>query len=614
MWPGVLVAWLYQQTAHLGLNAMDEGLMAAYGRRILDGQVPHRDFISPRPVVSALLHLPDFVVPLPLYLAGRLDGIVEVVAFSWLIAWFVFRSPPWEWGPVRTLAAGAATLINLHTFGETAWYTFDGLLFVAAALLMVQTGLARDSRRWVLAGLLFAGLATTTKQSFVPASILILAWLAWAWRVLDRRTRLRRLAAAAGVAVLPITLYLAIISAFGGLSDAIAQLTGGRVVWGRPLFEMVGLVHGSVFGRPLFHGHFPWEVAVAALALLVARRLSAPWRLRTALGAVVVGLTMRLALHQDLTWATSWSLEVMWALALVVIVRIAFERDIDFQAVAVLALGWMAMLSWGYELPALVAGSMCLAVAIWAFNDAPASGLEPRQWVALGSVVAAGVFAFVAVKEIDARRAEPYYDRPASQLTTSVGDVDQDFSGIDTSPAVADYFHGLKRCLARYPAKQVAILPDNPGVYAAMNLDNPFPIDWFWKNDYRGQRGRIVDAALALNARGDYLILFQTVSALRLQLYNHLPNATRHSVPAMETEEIIYDPGLAQALIAALHGRHVVCGSFLGIYQPAATAPFAERMLLRRSTMKSRSKLAQVTGPLVSDGSSGGTEKRAAGT
>src|SRR4030042_3917580 len=43
----------------LGYNPTDDGFILAYGRRLLEGQIPHKDFISIRPSGSAFLHLPE---------------------------------------------------------------------------------------------------------------------------------------------------------------------------------------------------------------------------------------------------------------------------------------------------------------------------------------------------------------------------------------------------------------------------------------------------------------------------------------------------------------------------------------------------------------------------
>jgi len=259
----------------------------------------------------------------------------------------------------------------------------------------------------------------------------------------------------------------------------------------------------------------------------------------------------------------------MWALILVIAIRAVFERSLDWTALAVLLMGWMAMLSWGYELPALMAGSMCLVVANWAFADVRQEMFVVGRrsvLVAVATAAAFGLFLYTADREVSARESQPFYDVPLGRLTASVGDVDPDFRGIKTGQATSDYMHGLQRCLRRYPAKWVAILPDNPGIYPAMGLHSPFPIDWFWKTDMSHQLGRIIDAGVDLNRRGNYLVLFQTASGLFLRTEHHLPDATRRSIPVMISEPILYNAPLAEALINVLHGRRVVCGSFLGIY------------------------------------------------
>ncbi len=41
----------------MGFSPIDDGFTLAYGRRILEAEVPHRDFII-RPFISPLIHVP----------------------------------------------------------------------------------------------------------------------------------------------------------------------------------------------------------------------------------------------------------------------------------------------------------------------------------------------------------------------------------------------------------------------------------------------------------------------------------------------------------------------------------------------------------------------------
>src|SRR5689334_22289340 len=86
-WPVALIAAVYAVVGRLGFYPSDEGLVQAYAWRILHGEVPHRDFISPLPLGSALIHLADFAVPGPLFEVSRVIALSEYVAYSMVFAW-----------------------------------------------------------------------------------------------------------------------------------------------------------------------------------------------------------------------------------------------------------------------------------------------------------------------------------------------------------------------------------------------------------------------------------------------------------------------------------------------------------------------------------------------
>jgi hypothetical protein len=261
----------------------------------------------------------------------------------------------------------------------------------------------------------------------------------------------------------------------------------------------------------------------------------------------------------------------MWAFILTFAARVVAERRVDGRMLAVLLLAWMSMLSWGYDVPALAAGSMALAMLAWAWAGVvPLEFVQVRRVALAGAVAAVALFAFTAVREVQAREAEPYFDRPKQDLRYSVARFSPDFRGLKTSRALVDYLSGLQQCRRRFPAYWTAVIPDNPGLYMTMHMRNPFPIDWFFGQDYLGQRYRVVDAARALEKRGNYLVLFQSVSGLFVSQFRHLPDARPNTLPVELTPSLLYDQKLGRALVATLHGRHVLCGSFLGIWKPAA--------------------------------------------
>src|SRR5918994_7476815 len=160
-----------------GFAPVDDGFTLAYSRRILEGQVPHRDFIIIRPFLSPLLHTP-FV----------LFGGEYTYWVSRFFVWFQFACISWAWvciinrafdNPFSNLTKLFIALVSfaasVHYFVLTAWHTIDGLFLASIGVWIL---LARQHARWRVIGYLLIATAYLCKQSFLlmaPLSALLLA-------------------------------------------------------------------------------------------------------------------------------------------------------------------------------------------------------------------------------------------------------------------------------------------------------------------------------------------------------------------------------------------------------------------------------------------------------
>src|SRR3989339_1658329 len=54
-----------------GFNPSDDGVILAQSYRLINGEIPHKDFISIRPVFSGILHTIHFYSPLALEVSAR---------------------------------------------------------------------------------------------------------------------------------------------------------------------------------------------------------------------------------------------------------------------------------------------------------------------------------------------------------------------------------------------------------------------------------------------------------------------------------------------------------------------------------------------------------------
>ena len=544
-WPAIVCAVIFVIFGRYGFNPTDEGFINAIAYRLLQGQVPHRDFILPRPVGSGYLHAPELLLPLPGLLASRFVALVQITAYSILLAFLILRRPPWRWSAPEIGLGAASVLINLNTMPLMVWPTIDGILLVAAGVVLLHRGLERERLSFVVIAFVLIGAATTMKQSFWPAPFVAGLWLIAS---APGARRLTWLAAAVCSAGITPAAYLGIVALGGGLDAMIGQFTSVPATLGAELFELV-----------------PNPAATAALAgaiavlQLVSPPAMAPHLVRVApvaIAAVAVGGVVAILGFEEVD---PLAITLWWILCAQVIARSLQDRRPDWPGLMLLALGWMVSLSYGIPSPALVAGSMGLYVVLRTLPDA--GNTEKSDELSLDALRVGALILVVAWTPtfVSGRLTYTYRDRPAEQLTASLSAVDDDFRGIRTNPVTAEYMAQLVDCIAAHPAEQVAVLPDNPVIYPALELSNPFPMDWILPLDIINSEYRLIEAAAALNDRGGYLVLFQPVGAHRL---------ARMDVLERSSSGPFRDPALGALIRAELTGTTVKCGQFDGVWAP----------------------------------------------
>ncbi|MCJ7813088.1 hypothetical protein MUP95_07220, partial [bacterium] len=214
---GVLFIFLVATIAHflfshLGFNPTDDGFILAGSRRILDGQIPHRDFISIRPAGSYFLHIPfvlfggDYV-----FWVSRYFVWIQFASIAWIWTVIIARSfkifSSWiEKFPVALVAFS----FSAHYFPVMAWHTVDSLFLVTLGIILCleQSMLAK------MFGYLFIGTAQLCRLNFLPLIPIVIILLN-DWR--QKRFWL--------MVCVPITVYMVYLMFNRAVSDAIMQLS-----------------------------------------------------------------------------------------------------------------------------------------------------------------------------------------------------------------------------------------------------------------------------------------------------------------------------------------------------------------------------------------------------
>ncbi|WP_239154092.1 hypothetical protein [Amycolatopsis sp. FDAARGOS 1241] len=553
-WVLVLAVATELRVGRFGFHPTDQGFILAQAWRVLQGEVPHADIISARPLGSAILHVVDFGLPGPLFFASSCLAMVQIALTTIAFAALVTRRPVLSWGPGRTALVAAAALLNLNGFPLMAWHTVDGITLTACGAWALDSGLRKGNPYARLGGLALLGAAAFMKQSFALAAVIGLVW------TLCYPNRSRRLAGdVAALGAFGIA-YVAWVSAGGGLAEMVSQVTGGVPAYGERLLELWLADPESLLRPPVRGLTFFAVVSVVLLGVrlagdrlgVAARWMS--WLLALGGVAAVAGTVA----DGRLTGSSRWADVLWWILAVAVVVHAAVWRRVSWPALLVLATGFMASLSWGNDTPTLLTGSLALTAVLLLASVVP--DLTPvvcRTWLTTtAGLVTVAVCGWVVVAHHD---DAAYLDLSHDELTADLGSVAPALTGIRTNPSTFAYVAQIRDCLQRYPAARTAVLPDNPFAYPAFGLRNPFPLEWPLPLEIVGDAPqRMLATAGELNREGGYLVLFETVPNTTLAAGGPVPARVPVTTPNVDYL------GLENALRAKLTGQPVTCGSFVG--------------------------------------------------
>jgi hypothetical protein len=484
----------------------------------------------------------DFLVPLPLLEASRLISTAEVVTYTLAFAVLAFGKPLHRWSTLEKIGAATAVFVNLHSFPTMAWHTIDGLTLLAVGLVVLDRGLRRERAWQCRTAMVVLGAAVTVKQSFAFAALLGLA-LIWHHRRNAERP-LSLLNAALWSTLLP-GLYVAVIAALGGFGPMVTQMSHARPAFGT---RMVTNLRGD--GLSAIEA-----VALVALVVVICVRAERLFRgerrdvANTAFCLATSVLVILTPLVTRTSPATPWASELAALLAAVIAWEWLTERRVDCFGLMVLAVGWMVTLSWGYPTPRLVGGTMALTALHRLARRLPVL-IAPRRLLtrAMATAMLAAVGATVVHVAVAERRLVPSLNQTGAADDETISRVVPDLGSIRTDQSATLLLRQVTECHHLYPARWTAVLPGPALVYAVMNLNNPFPVDWIYPLEINGSTSRVIDAARKLDAKGNYLVLVQP----------YLPGASPN--PIMDR------------MVQALTGQRTTCNGLLAIHAPPATA------------------------------------------
>jgi len=477
----------------MGFTPTDEGFTLANSRRILDGQVPHRDFIIIRPFISPLIHVPfvlfggDYT-----FWLSRLFVWFQLATISWLWVTVINRMMKFPFSVTNkvfiSLICFAATTHIKHL---TAWNTIDGLFFIAVGLVLA----VRKSPTAKLAGYFLIGLSPLCKQSFIlmaPLSLCVLG----EWRYLKYWIAVAS----------PALLYLIFLALTHAVPDTFVQLTS------RTDFASVGLLPYT--GKRLM---------LAVVLGYLSFRLGFGQSSISERGKKLIAITMvyfasllgtAASLFFGILIDTSFLLfGFLLGATIYLLTKTAEPSESKQVSLLVLLTAWSASLSGGYNSPALMSGPLLVALIAHIFYRYKESNrLFLRYSLALGSALILFSFGIARTRYI-------YRDKAASQLTYSLEGVLPGGKYIYTNANTFDFINDLNHAvaLAAKENKEYAILPNAAAYWVQSPQENPLPVIWPHEK-YELKQPEIMKRMIeALESkRTNIVLIVQKVSAAKL--------------------------------------------------------------------------------------------------
>lgn len=503
----VLVFHLLGYVDLKGFNPSDDGVILAQSYRILQGQVPHRDFITIRPALSGLLHTIHFFSPFPIVESGRIIVLIEIFVGAFVWAWVLCIIFLPGGGLVRSACLFSALgiiafVLGLHSNFLFPWTTIDAIFFTLLGFALILSGAVPDIpnlRRTVLlaGGLFLTCLAMLCRQSF---TIMVLGIAALCAVVLIRSGRPQLLGIVLPVGLLPAILYLGMLVVTGAWGQFCIQMSGRNQLFA---VGVMSYARNLIFS---FGGGFHFLVALMAIYVglkrnwrrlgnsrvdLAAER-SLLWKMIMA-GYAVFAVLLPIVRPDTNGFEMFWGLGALVLAACLVMCCTFAQRTVLLFA---LVLSWTGSISIGANSPVLCIG--LIATVILALAASCLVRWHPsfvRGAKGLSCCIAlAGAAVFLAPLEISRQLDRNYRDLPSSELTHDLGRLLPAFGQIRTNAWTYGYYQDLLRLYNTYSDMKdhLVVVPNNAILYPVLGTYNPFPLDWPQQEEFPGLEAQVL--------------------------------------------------------------------------------------------------------------------------
>jgi hypothetical protein len=509
-----------------GFNPSDDGVILAQSYRLLNGEIPHRDFISIRPAGSAVMHIVHFFSPLPLEISARWMVLMEYLITSVFLTFLLAGS--WFKGLRKDnylLLVSASVVVmfilNQNHYNLFPWTTIDGLLWFSIALYAwykLRINALGNNAGWQILILFAISCSVLCRQTFaLPGGLLALRMVILEINLQEKHLlrAFRRLLPAIIIGLLPGWLYAGMLTFTGAWPDFFQQMTGRTELW------ETGVVQ---FSHALWHSPVVILFGLAIVTGLIKTWNAESGRDNYRIDMVIMAqktfsfsikIILVFAVFIKPAWLFPISFSFFWILILDVFLLYIHDRKVPRwtrPAFWMVLVAWTSAISLGDNAPVFTVGWLAgtaLLMQIKDFWNRIYRNVRPVQLLATGLMIPT-----LFILSLVVQQRVNYRDVPAKQLTYKGGDIFPALSGVRISADVSAYLSDIKRLYTEFgsPQGRFAVWPNNALIYPLLGSKNPFLLDWMQSAEFIGNEKRVIESTQKTLEKPGLIILVEKVN------------------------------------------------------------------------------------------------------
>lgn len=478
-----------------GFSSTDEGVVLAQSWRVVNGEIPHADFVSIRPAGSAYLHAINFIFPGALVANARWFVLFQFFMIALVFSIFLIKELEKKNSikvhPIAffsLLCAGfTITVLNYNLY---SWTTIDAVFWSIMALPLLFS----ESKYKIAIGLMFLGFAALSRQTF--ALVVTIAYLHFLWNF---RKQFLKMIPVYLVGALPFILYLIMLLSNSAIEDFVSQMTGRTEFFQTAILQYVKKFISS-YSTPIN------IICVGLSIVLYFKRKSGMLKNFTDKGYhnIVVFIISVPILTLIIRQFTIDEIDIYQlpfsfffsALALLIFHYILYPKNFRLKLVAlsIILIAWLSSISLGDNAPVFSSGPLFLVILvlladIYSFNKEQNKTILflTNKYFILVLSVAIFSLGLVSQQKIN------YRDNSKDLLVSGLRNASEDFGDISTNPSMNLYYNDLVEVYNSLESAEnnTVVFPHNAMFYPLMKTQNPMSLDWLIANEYIGQEDRV---------------------------------------------------------------------------------------------------------------------------